>query len=112
MNINITTTFDTKPLHGVPRSPSFTSLCCFAMDEVDVALLISDAIKDLKQQFNLLAMAFDAKMDALANILNWQSEAVNSKIDFLLSVLHPSLPALFAPSTSTKITSWQLLQFS
>ncbi|VDO32159.1 unnamed protein product, partial [Heligmosomoides polygyrus] len=45
------------------------------MDEVDVALYIeplSDAIKDLREQFNLFTMSFNTKMDALVDILNRQ----------------------------------------
>ncbi|KAK6030618.1 hypothetical protein OSTOST_03243 [Ostertagia ostertagi] len=75
------------------------------MDIVDVALHIeplSDAIKDLKEQFNLFTMTFNAKLDALVDILNRQSENVNNKLELLIERTKPKSSCLFCPVEDNK----------
>ncbi|VDP39760.1 unnamed protein product [Heligmosomoides polygyrus] len=75
------------------------------MDEVDVALYIeplSDAIKDLREQFNLFTMSFNTKMDALVDILNRQSKVVNNKIDLILERTIPKSSCVFCAVDGNK----------
>ncbi|VDL84706.1 unnamed protein product [Nippostrongylus brasiliensis] len=68
------------------------------MDEVDVAIHIeplTDAIKDLKDQFNLFTLSFNSKMDALVEMLNRQSEMLNKKIDLVIERTKPKSSCVF-----------------
>ncbi|VDO35550.1 unnamed protein product [Haemonchus placei] len=56
------------------------------MDDVDVAIHLEplvDALTDIKDQLNMFTAPFNVRIDAIADLLNRQSEMVYNKLDAL-----------------------------
>ncbi|VDO38335.1 unnamed protein product [Haemonchus placei] len=68
------------------------------MDEVDAAIHIeplSDAIKELKEQLNMFVMSFDAKMEALVDLVSRQNNTIDQKLDLIMEKAALKLRFLF-----------------
>ncbi|VDL67380.1 unnamed protein product [Nippostrongylus brasiliensis] len=68
------------------------------MGEVDLAVHIeplSDAIKELNEQLTAFAMTTNAKLDAVADILNRQQDSLNQKLTALIQQTTPHSSCLF-----------------
>uniref|UniRef100_A0A7I4YG21 t-SNARE coiled-coil homology domain-containing protein n=1 Tax=Haemonchus contortus TaxID=6289 RepID=A0A7I4YG21_HAECO len=68
------------------------------MDEVDVAMHIQplvEAVKDLREQLNVVAVGLNSKIDALADMLTRQSDTINRKVELLMERTQPKSNCLF-----------------
>ncbi|XGW22653.1 hypothetical protein V3C99_005120 [Haemonchus contortus] len=68
------------------------------MDEVDVAIHIeplSDAIKELKEQLTVFVMSFDAKMEALVDLVSRQNNIIDKKLDLIMERTKPHSSCVF-----------------
>ncbi|XGW29287.1 hypothetical protein V3C99_008813 [Haemonchus contortus] len=75
------------------------------MDVVGVAIHIEplvDAHKDVKDQLNMFAASFIARIDAVADLLNHQSEMVNNKLDTLHERTRPRSSCVFCTFEDNK----------
>lgn len=68
------------------------------MDVLDAAIQIesiADATKELKQQITAFSMAFDAKVDALIDMVNRQADNMNRKMDLVIERTKPKPSCVF-----------------
>lgn len=68
------------------------------MDEVDIAVHIepiSDAVKELKEQLNILVMATNAKLDVIVDLLTRQNDIVDQKLNVILQQTKPVSSCVF-----------------
>ncbi|VDP07335.1 unnamed protein product [Heligmosomoides polygyrus] len=75
------------------------------MDEVDMALHfepLAEAVRDLKEQLNSFAITFASKIDAVADGLARQTEALNKKMDLLLERTQPRSNCIFCTINDNK----------
>ncbi|VDO54785.1 unnamed protein product [Haemonchus placei] len=75
------------------------------MDEVEVAMHIdplAEAVKDLKEQLNVVAVGLNSKFDALADMLTRQSVTLKRKVELSLERTQPKSNFLFCPIEDNK----------
>ncbi|KAK6061260.1 hypothetical protein COOONC_01076 [Cooperia oncophora] len=81
------------------------SLTPMVMDEVDIAIHIDplvEAVKDLKDQLNMVIMSLNAKLDAVMEALNRQTETMSNKLDLLLERTKPKSSCVFCTFEDNK----------